>query len=102
LQEESFVRAIKRHWQFIKIKSFALPGKGAPYFVAGFPKVRERKIGGNIGASFMSLITQRLPTAPAEVEKHSPRYDLMLDYDTKAADVYRGNKPIDTPSASAR
>jgi hypothetical protein len=97
LLEGSFVRAIKRFWQFIKVESFALPDLDSPYFVAGFPKVRERQIGENIGASFMSLVTQRLPTVPVEVKKYDARYDLILDYDNKAADFYRGNKPIESP-----
>src|SRR5258708_3801604 len=97
LLEDRFVQAIKRFWQFIGIESFALRDLDSPYFVAGFPKVRELQIGENIGASFMSLVTQPVTTVPDAIENYDARYDLILDYNDKAADFYRANKLINSP-----
>src|SRR5258708_2933918 len=97
LLDETFVKTIKRTWQFISVANFALPDRTSLHFVAGFPKIRERKFGEQIGASFMSLTTQRLSTVPSGVKGYDARYDVMLDYDSTAADTYRGNKPIDAP-----
>ncbi|MBR1132492.1 trypsin-like peptidase domain-containing protein [Bradyrhizobium iriomotense] len=97
LLDDAFVRKLKLTWQFIDIEHFDLPDRDSLYFVAGFPKIRERKTGEMIGASFMSLTTQRLSTAPTGVKKYDARYDVILDYDKTAADSYNGNKPVDAP-----
>jgi hypothetical protein len=98
LLEDSFVQEIKKLWSFISVHNFASPNLESTYFVAGFSKVRERLIGENIGASFMSLVTQEAEDVPHAVEEHDPRYDLVLKYDSEAFDFYRGNKTIESPS----
>jgi hypothetical protein len=97
LLDESFIKAISMNWQFIGVEDFAIPDRESLYFVGGFPTEREIRVGDKIGASFMSLVTQRHPEVPSDVEQYDKRYDLILDYAKQGVDVHRGNAPTVTP-----
>jgi hypothetical protein len=97
LLDETFIKAISNDWQFIGVENFAVPNRESLYLVGGFPKEREIRLGGQIGASFMSLVTQRHPEVPSDVERYDRRYDLILDYAKQGVDVHRGSAPTITP-----
>jgi hypothetical protein len=101
LLDESFIKAVSTNWQFIGVDNFAVPDRESLYFVGGFPKEREIRLGEQIGASFMSLVTMRHREVPSDVKRYDKRYDLTFGLRQKGVDVHRSSASTVTPFTAA-
>ncbi|MDA9396286.1 hypothetical protein WN73_37885 [Bradyrhizobium sp. CCBAU 45394] len=97
LLDPEMVGLIKHTWSFITIDDFAPPNPEAVYFIAGFPKEKERKSGEIIGAALMTLATKQAESVPDGLDRHDPKFDLFCKYDQTGADFYNNNETVVSP-----
>lgn len=97
LLDAELIELIKQTWSFINVEDFAQPNAESVYFVAGFPKEKERQFGEHVGAALLTLTTNQTDQIPSDLERYDPNIDLFCKYDKTAADFYNNNELVDAP-----